>query len=64
MPYRSMKQERFAHTPTAKKAGFPTKEFDKASKGMKLPKVATPKADAKESMGRIASARMGDDAMV
>ena len=38
MPYESLKQERWAHTENAKKAGFPTKEFDKASKGMKLPK--------------------------
>ena len=37
MPYKSAKQERWAHTEAAKKAGFPTAEFDKASKGMHLP---------------------------
>lgn len=37
MPYKSLAQERWAHTPSAKKAGFPTAEFDSASKGMKLP---------------------------
>lgn len=35
MPYRSSSQRRFAHTATAKRRGFPTKEFDKASKGDK-----------------------------
>lgn len=39
MPYQSAKQERWAHTASAKKAGFPTAEFDKASKGMKLPET-------------------------
>lgn len=34
MPYSSDKQRRWAHTDSAKKAGFPTEEFDKASKGM------------------------------
>lgn len=38
MSYKSLKQERWAHTDSAKKKGFPTKEFDQASKGMKLPK--------------------------
>lgn len=37
MPYASKKQERWAHTASAKKAGFPTAEFDAASKGKKLP---------------------------
>jgi len=37
MPYVSKKQEAWAHTAAAKKAGFPTAEFDKASKGLKLP---------------------------
>jgi hypothetical protein len=40
VPYKSAKQERWAHTPSAKKAGFPTAEFDAASKGMKLPEHA------------------------
>lgn len=35
MPYVSAAQRRFAHTATAKRKGFPTEEFDKASKGMK-----------------------------
>jgi hypothetical protein len=40
MPYKSDAQRRFFHTDTAKKAGITTKEvdeFDKASKGKKLP---------------------------
>jgi len=40
MPYKSDAQRRFFHTDTAKKAGITDKEvneFDKASKGMKLP---------------------------
>jgi hypothetical protein len=40
MPYSSKKQERWAHTASAKKAGFPTQEFDKASKGKSLPETA------------------------
>ena len=41
MPYKSDAQRRFFHTDTAKKAGISAatvKEFDKASKGMKLSK--------------------------
>ena len=59
MPYRSESQRRFFHTNTAKKAGISGKvvnEFDKASKGMKLP--AHVKATANEHMGRIAEMRM------
>jgi len=37
MPYKSAKQERWAHTDSAKDAGFPTEEFDEASEGMKFP---------------------------
>lgn len=40
MPYKSKKQERWAHTPEGEKAlGGPEKvaEWDKASKGKKLP---------------------------
>lgn len=37
MPYASDAQRKWAHTASAKKAGFPTAEFDKASKGMHLP---------------------------
>lgn len=46
MPYKSLKQERFFHTATAKKKGITpatVKEFDQASKGLKLPKKAKPK---------------------
>lgn len=35
MPYLSSSQRAFAHTDIAKKKGFPTAEFDKASKGIK-----------------------------
>ncbi len=41
MPYNSDAQRKFFHTDTAKKAGISdkiVKEFDTASKGMKLPK--------------------------
>lgn len=40
MPYRSLQQERFFHSPGATKAGIKpsqVQEFDEASKGMKLP---------------------------
>lgn len=40
MPYKSLAQERFFHTETAKEKGITSKqvkEFDKASKGKKLP---------------------------
>lgn len=40
MPYKSDAQRKFFHTATAKKEGISdktVKEFDKASKGMKLP---------------------------
>ena len=44
MPYKSKKQERFAHTPTGMKKFGPATvaEFDKASKGLPLPEAATP----------------------
>jgi hypothetical protein len=41
MPYKSTKQRGFFHTNTAKKKGITpkmVKEFDRASKGKKLPK--------------------------
>ena len=44
-PYKSLKQERFFHTATAKAKGISpatVKEFDQASKGLKLPKKAKP----------------------
>jgi len=37
MPYVSDAQRKWAHTASAKKSGFPTAEFDAASKGLKLP---------------------------
>lgn len=57
MPYRSDAQRRFFHTNSAKKAGITSeqvKEFDSASKGMKLPeyhKEAKKKALNKMSKG-------------
>lgn len=41
MPYKSQQQRKFFHTLTAKKSGITPEvvnEFDKASKGLKLPK--------------------------
>ncbi len=46
MPYKSLKQERFFHTQTAKDKGIKpatVQEFDQASKGMKLPEIVKPK---------------------
>lgn len=46
MPYKSDAQRKFFHTPTAKKQGITksvVEEFDKASKGMKLPEHKDPK---------------------
>lgn len=46
MPYVSNKQRRFFHSEGAKKAGITpseVKEFDKASKGKKLPEAAPKK---------------------
>ena len=46
MPYKSISQEKWAHTPTGVKAlGGKKKvsEWDQASKGMKLPKKAASK---------------------
>ena len=43
MPYKSLQQERFFHSPGAKKAGITNaeiKEFDQSSKGKKMPKFA------------------------
>lgn len=51
MPYKSLQQLRFFHSPGAKKAGITpaqVKEFDQASKGMKLPKFAKTKKSLKE----------------
>lgn len=48
MPYKSLKQERFFHTDTARKKGIKQStvdEFDKASKGLKLPTVASSPKD-------------------
>jgi len=46
MPYKSDAQRKFFHTDTAKKKGITSavvKEFDQASKGMKLPEKVTTK---------------------
>jgi hypothetical protein len=46
MPYKSKKQETWAHTPSGMKAlggKEKVKEWDKASKGMKLPATAKKK---------------------
>lgn len=43
MPYVSDQQRKFFHSPGAKKAGIKestVEEFDKASKGMKLPRFS------------------------
>lgn len=52
MPYKSQAQERFFHSAGAKKAGISlatVKEFDKASKGVELPK----RKDGKSDMRRV-----------
>lgn len=52
MPYSSDAQRKFFHTDTAKKAGITSKEvkeFDQASKGMKLPKYANLKKKLKKA---------------
>lgn len=44
MPYKSDQQRKFFHTDTAKKEGIKpsiVKEFDQASKGLKLPKYSS-----------------------
>ena len=54
MPYASLAQERFFHTDTAKKKGISAstvKEFDQASKGMKLPKKKDPLVKAMSKVG-------------
>jgi hypothetical protein len=46
MPYRSIKQEKFFHTDTAKKKGITgdiIRDWDNASRGMKLPDRAKKK---------------------
>ena len=51
MPYKSDAQRRFFHTDTAKKAGITAgdvEEFDKASKGKKLPEKVQHKAEGGE----------------
>lgn len=47
MPYASNAQRAWAHTASAKKSGFPTAEFDRASKGLKLPGKLGPKGPKK-----------------
>lgn len=51
MPYKSKSQQAFFHTDTAKKAGIKpstVKEFDQASKGLKLPKFSKMRKALKE----------------
>ena len=51
MPYASDKQRAFFHTATARKAGISAKtvaEFDKASKGKKLPEYKHKKSKPKK----------------
>lgn len=46
MPYKILSQERWAHTPAGRKAlggASKVKEWDKASKGLRLPKKAATK---------------------
>jgi len=44
MPFKSLAQERWAHTPAGRAAlGDKLSEFDAASKGLKLPKRVGPK---------------------
>lgn len=58
MPYASKAQQRFAHTSTARKAGWSAssvKEFDSASKGKALPekvKVGNRSMRALSALGR------------
>jgi len=56
MPYKSLAEERFFHTDTAKKKGISAstvKEFDQASKGMKLPKKVSSKDPLNKAMGKV-----------
>lgn len=53
MPYVSQAQEAWAHTEAAKKAGFPTKEFDKASEGLSLPERVRKETFKRMSGGKL-----------
>jgi hypothetical protein len=59
MSYKSQVQERFFHTGTAKQKGISgavVAEFDKASKGMPLPKKApTAKSALNKAMSKVGS---------
>lgn len=55
MPYASDKQRRFFHTQTAKDKGInpsTVKEYDEASKGMKLPESASKYKRLKKILGK------------
>ena len=53
MPYVSKAQQGFAHSPAGKAAGFPTAEFDAASKGLTgLPKHVGPKKSMAKKKAR------------
>lgn len=54
MPYKSAAQRRFFHSPGAKRAGISksqVREFDQASKGMKLPECKSKKCRNKHGIG-------------
>ena len=56
MPYKSKAQQAFFHTATAKKKGITSamiKEFDSASKGMKLPKKMKSMSEDKKFIKRM-----------
>ena len=53
MPYVSRKQESFFHTDTARRKGISAatvKEFDEASKGLRLPERAPTHRERREQM--------------
>ncbi len=57
MPYKSEAQRKFFHTKTAKKKGITpkmVKEFDKASKGRKLPNKKDGRTMLKNAMAKFA----------
>lgn len=52
MPYVSDAQRRWAHTASAKEAGFPTEEWDRKSKGKKLPERSSKRRKQRKSERR------------
>lgn len=60
MPFKSDKQRKFFHTQTALDKGIKpstVKEFDKASKGMELPKTTVPNLPALPKMDKFQKVR-------